>query len=219
MCHDRIGSNSLVRLRFIARISRGRTIREFVLGVIGAPVLLSTLWFATFGGSALYFELFQEASIGDAVTRQMSSALFKTLEFLPATQVLGALMLVLIVLFVVTSANSATFVLGMFTSRGALALSRLMRMTWGVVQVLVAAVLLISGGLAALQTISIVAAFPFMVLMVFMAGALLKALRNEMRQKELHEAIMRERLQRLIEANEARDQGLGKEPGSGRQDE
>lgn len=191
---------------FIARISRGRTIREFVLGVIGAPVLLSTLWFATFGGSALYFELFQGARIGNAVTREMSSALFETLKFLPATQELSVLMLVLIVLFVITSANSATFVLGMFTSHGTLAPRRLMRVTWGVMQVLVASVLLISGGLTALQTFSIVAAFPFMVLMIFMASALLKALRNEMRQKELHEAILMERLRRLLEANEAQNQ-------------
>lgn len=188
---------------FIARISRGRTIREFVLGVIGMPVLLSILWFATFGGSALYFELFSGAAIGEAVVEEMSSALFATLELLPAADVLGVAMLVLIVLFVITSANSATFVLGMFTSRGVLSPSRTMRVTWGVLQVLVAAVLLLSGGLEALQTISIVAAFPFMVLMVFMAGALLKALANEIRQKELHEALLLERLQRLLEDAES----------------
>src|SRR5690606_30875354 len=77
------------------------------------------------------------------------------------------------------------------------------RVIWGVLQVLVAAVLLLSGGLEALQTISIVAALPFMVLMVFMAGALLKALANEIRQKELHEALLLERLQRLLEDAES----------------
>ncbi|MEX0960296.1 MAG: BCCT family transporter [Burkholderiales bacterium] len=187
---------------FIARISRGRTIGEFVLGVIGVPVLLSTLWFATFGGSALYFELFDNAQIGDAVTREVSSALFTTLEYLPGAEVLGIAMLALITLFVITSANSATFVLGMFTSKGVLTPSRLSRVTWGVVQVLVAGVLLLSGGLAALQTISIVAAFPFMVLMIFMAMSLLKSLRNEQRQMELHEAILRERLQKLLDAHD-----------------
>lgn len=189
---------------FIARISRGRTIREFVLGVIGMPVLLSALWFATFGGSALYFEMFDGAGIGDAVVVEMSSALFATLEWLPGADVLGVAMLVLIVLFVITSANSATFVLGMFTSRGALVPSRLLRLSWGVIQVAVAGVLLLSGGLAALQTMSIVAAFPFMVLMLFMAASLLKALRDERRQRELHEAILWERMQRLVEAEEAR---------------
>lgn len=191
---------------FIARISRGRTVREFVLGVIGVPVLLSMLWFATFGGSALYFQLFEGAAIGDAVVREMSSALFLTLESLPGTEILGITILVLIVLFVITSANSATFVLGMFTSRGVLAPSRLMRLTWGVIQVLVAGLLLVSGGLAALQTISVVAAFPFMILMIFMAASLLKDLRGEIRQKELHDAIMYERLQALLEARDAEDQ-------------
>src|SRR5690554_7360323 len=75
-------------------------------------------------------------------------------------------MLVLIVLFVITSANSATFVLGMFTSKGVLNPKRWSRLTWGIVQVSVAGVLLLSGGLEALQTISILAAFPFMVLMI-----------------------------------------------------
>ncbi|TVP56768.1 MAG: BCCT family transporter [Halomonadaceae bacterium] len=188
---------------FIARISRGRTIREFVLGVIGVPVLLSILWFSTFGGMAIYFELFQDAAIGDAVVHEMSSALFTTLDHLPLSQVIGVMMLVLIIMFVITSANSATFVLGMFTSRGVLAPSRWIRVCWGVLQVLVAAVLLLSGGLAALQTISIVAAFPFMVLMIFMATSLLKALRTEMRQKELHEAILQERLQRMVDDHDA----------------
>lgn len=187
---------------FIARISRGRTIREFVFGVIGTPVLLSILWFSTFGGSALYFELFEDASLGEAVTREMSSALFATLEFLPGTAIISALMLVLIVLFVITSANSATFVLGMFTSKGVLTPKRWLRVTWGVIQVLVAGVLLISGGLAALQTVSILAAFPFMVLMIFMAIALLKSLRNEQRQLELHEAITRGRMMQLLEEHD-----------------
>src|SRR5690606_19798341 len=183
---------------FIARISRGRTIREFVLGVIGTPVLLSTLWFATFGGSSLYFELFGSGELGDAVTREMSSVLFRLLELLPGVGILSSLMLLLVVLFVITSANSATFVLGMFTSHGALTPGRPMRFTWGMIQVLVAGVLLLSGGLSALQTMSIVAAFPFMILMVFMATSLLRSLRNERRQLELHEALLRERIQRFL---------------------
>ncbi|HEY9148104.1 MAG TPA: BCCT family transporter [Gammaproteobacteria bacterium] len=187
---------------FIARISRGRTIREFVLGVIGMPVLLSTLWFATFGGSALYFEMFTGAGLGDIVQQEMSGGLFAMLELLPATEVVSMLMLLLIVLFVITSANSATFVLGMFTGKGVLVPKRWLRLTWGVAQVLVAGVLLLSGGLSALQTISIVAAFPFMILMVFMAAALLKSLRIEQRQVELHEALMRERLQRLLDEHD-----------------
>jgi glycine betaine transporter len=202
---------------FIARISRGRTVREFVLGVIGVPVLLSMVWFATFGGSALYFELFENAGLADAVTTEMSSALFRMLELLPAAGVLGIAVLVLIVLFVITSANSATFVLGMFTSNGRLNPGRPTRLTWGVVTVLVTGVLLVSGGLGALQTISIIAAFPFMVLMIFMATSLLRAFRDEQRQQELHEALLRERIQRLLEEHDAqrRDQGADEQSADG----
>ena len=184
---------------FIARISRGRTIREFVLGVIGVPVLLSIFWFSVFGGSALFFELFEGAAIGEAVTREVSSALFVTLEQLPAARWISILTLVLITLFVITSANSATFVLGMFTGKGVLNPARTLRVLWGIIQVLVAGVLLLSGGLAALQTISIVAALPFMVLMIFMAAALLRSLRNEQRQTELHNAMLHERMQRMLD--------------------
>lgn len=187
---------------FIARISRGRTIREFVLGVIGTPVLLSILWFATFGGSALYFELFEGATIAEAVSTEISSGLFQMLQSLPWAGLLGVLMLVLIMLFVITSANSATFVLGMFTAHGVLTPKRWLRVVWGVIQTLVAGVLLLSGGLAALQTMSIVAAFPFMILMVFMAASLLKALQNERRQQELHDALLQERIQRMLEYEE-----------------
>ncbi|MEQ9396948.1 BCCT family transporter [Haliea sp.] len=188
---------------FIARISRGRTIREFVLGVIGMPVLLSAVWFATFGGTALFQELFGEPGIAAAVNEEISSGLFLMLQRLPGADVLAVLLLVLTVLFVITSANSATFVLGMFTGKGVLTPARWLRVTWGVVQGLLAGVLLLSGGLGALQTMSIVAAFPFMVLMIFMAVSLLKSLRNERRQAELHEALLRGRIQRLLEQHEA----------------
>lgn len=188
---------------FIARISRGRTIREFLLGVIGTPVLLSALWFSTFGGSALFFEMFEDANLSLRVSEEVSAGLFALLALLPAYEYTSVLMLVLIVLFVVTSANSATFVLGMFTANGVLVPGRLLRLTWGVVQVGVAAVLLLTGGLAALQTISIVAAFPFMVLMVFMAASLLKSLRDEVRQTELHQAMIQERVMRMLDEHEA----------------
>lgn len=128
--------------------------------------------------------------------------IFAMLDLLPFSGLLGPLTLLLVVLFVVTSANSATFVLGIFTGKGVLVPGRALRLTWGVVQALVAGVLLLSGGLDALQTVSILAAFPFMILMVFMAGSLLKSLRDERRQQELHEALIRERLLRLLDAHD-----------------
>jgi glycine betaine transporter len=198
---------------FIARISRGRTIGEFVLGVIGMPVLLSALWFATFGGSALYFELFEQAGLAAAVATEVSSGLFALLDLLPASEVVSMAMLILVVLFVITSANSATFVLGMFTGKGVLVPSRWLRLVLGLTQVGVAAVLLMSGGLSALRTISIVAAFPFMILMVFMALSLLKSLRDEKRQTELHEAMMRERILRLLDRYDSGESAAALPPG------
>lgn len=190
---------------FIARISRGRTIREFILGVIGVPVVLSVIWFATFGGSAFYYEIFGHAGIADAVSIEISSALFSTLEQLPLAHIAGPLAVILIILFVITSANSATFVLGMFTTKGVLDPRRMVRVTWGIVQVMVAAVLLISGGLEALQTMSIIAAFPFMFLMIFMAGALLRGLQDERRLIEKRERELQQGLERLLAESAARE--------------
>jgi len=187
---------------FIARISRGRTVREFLVGVMGMPVVLSALWFATFGGSALYFERFADAGIADAVATDVGSALFATLAQLPAATLLSGASLALVVLFVVTSANSATFVLGMFTAHGVLDPHPGVRVSWGGVQILIAGVLLVSGGLAALQTLSIVAAFPFMVLMIFMAVSLLRGLQADQRQREVREAELRRRIMAMLEERE-----------------
>lgn|GEM_PF-969921 len=177
--------------------------REFIVGVIGMPVLLSALWFATFGGSALYFEMFESAGLSARVAEEMSAGLFAMLDLLPFSGWVAPLTLALIILFIVTSANSATFVLGMFAGKGVLEPSRSLRLTWGLVQAMVAGVLLLSGGLGALQTISILAAFLFMILMVFMASSLLKSLRDERRQQELHEALIRERLLRPLDDHDA----------------
>jgi glycine betaine transporter len=190
---------------FIARISRGRTIREFVLGVMVVPVALSVLWFSAFGGSALYFELFDDAGIADVVAGEVSAGLFATLAQLPGGIVPGLVALLLVVLFVVTSANSATYVLGMFTLRGLLDPYRWVRLLWGLLVLSVAAVLLFSGGLQGLQTVSILAAFPFMVLMVFMAGSLYSGLKTERRWHEEAEKLRQQRIERVLARVEARD--------------
>src|SRR5690606_16703988 len=117
---------------FIARISRGRTIREFLRGVMGVRALLSALWVSTFGGSALYFEMFEDAGLAQLVSAEVSAGLFGVLELLPAYDISSILILILIALFVITSANSATFVLGMFTAKGVLVPSRTLRFVWGV---------------------------------------------------------------------------------------
>jgi len=183
---------------FIARISRGRTIREFTLGVMIVPVALSMLWFATFGGAAIHFELFGEGGIADAVAREAPAGLYVLLDQLPWGHVAIGVAIALACLFVITSADAATFVLGMFTSKGVLNPTRFVRILWGSLQLLMAGVLLLSGGLYALQTLSIIAAFPFMLLMVLMAFSLQKDLQLEVRRQDEKQRLLNERLENLL---------------------
>jgi len=183
---------------FIARISRGRTIREFVFGVMLVPVALSMLWFATFGGSAIHLALFDHVGIADAVAKEAPSGLYVLLDQLPLGRLASMAAVALVAMFVITSADSATFVLGMFTSKGVLNPTRFVRILWGALQLLMAAVLLLSGGLYALRTISIIAAFPFMLLMVLMAWSLYRDLSLEFRRREETDQVLRTRIEHLL---------------------
>lgn len=168
---------------FIARISRGRTIRQFVLGVILAPTLLSFLWFAILGGTAINLDLFENASIAQTATSNLPQALFDTLNALPFGTALSLVALALVSIFFVTSADSATFVLGSMSTGGSENPSALVKLTWGVVIALFASVLLVGGGLQALQTATITAAVPFAFVMVFLCLSLHKALKAERRSE------------------------------------
>ncbi|MGQ9424341.1 BCCT family transporter [Gilvimarinus sp. F26214L] len=183
---------------FIARISRGRTIREFVLGVMIVPVVLSMLWFSSFGGSAIHFELSGQAGIADAVAREAPAGLYVLLDQLPWSTLLSVAATLLVAMFVITSADSATFVLGMFTSKGVLNPTRFVRILWGCLQLSVAAVLLLSGGLEGLRTVSIIAAFPFMLVMLLMTFALYKDLSLEFQRREQKTLLLESRIERLL---------------------
>ena len=183
---------------FIARISRGRTIREFVFGVMIVPVSLSMLWFSTFGGSALHFELFEGVPIANAVAEEAPSGLYLLLDQLPGGDIAAAAAIALVAMFLITSADSATFVLGMFTSQGVLNPTRSVRILWGIFQLSMAGVLLLSGGLEGLQTISIIAAFPFMLIMIGMAYSLYRDLSADDARRTEKERTMRARLEELV---------------------
>lgn len=187
---------------FIARISRGRTIREFVLGVLLVPTSLSFVWFSCLGGSALYMEIFQDLGIAAAVEEDVTSALFITLQHLPLGWIAAGLATLLIITFFVTSADSATFVLGMLSSEGRLTPTNGVKLTWGVLQSSIAAVLLFSGGLQALQTAAIVAAAPFAVIMVLMCVSVTRALREEDRERRRAERARRRKLDDLLRAEQ-----------------
>jgi glycine betaine transporter len=160
---------------FIARISRGRTIREFVVGVLAVPTLVSGLWFSVFGGAGILAQ--QDGA--DLAGKATESQLFALLDTLPGGVVAGIGAMILIVTFFVTSADSATFVLGSLSTKEGRDPARSVTVVWGLAISASAAALLISGGLGGLQTASIVAAFPFAIVLLLMLVSLVRALRQE----------------------------------------
>ena len=164
---------------FIARISRGRTIREFIMGVIVAPALGSILWFAIFGGMGLNLANTLGLDFMKDAISNTELALFKVLAQYPFGTILSVVALVLLMTFFVTSANSGTFVLGMLCEEGNPNPTKPTILIWGILEAAVAYALLVSGGLSALQTISIAAAFPFIFIMLLAMVSMVKAFRTE----------------------------------------
>jgi glycine betaine transporter len=164
---------------FIARVSKGRTIREFVFGVLLVPSLIGFLWFSVFGGSAIMIEHEGIAKISDLATEE---SLFGVLANYPLGSFLSILAMILVGTFFITSADSGTFVLGMMTTNGSLTPGNKIKFTWGIMLAVISLVLLYSGGLQALQNTMIVAALPFSIIMGLMAISLIKALNQEAKE-------------------------------------
>ena len=159
---------------FIARISRGRTIREFLLGVLFIPMIILFFWFTTFGGVAVNMELIGNPGFIEVVQNDYGSAIFKLMEFYPLTKATTMLIVIMIVLWFVTSSDSASFVIDMLTSGGETNPPKIQRLFWAIMQGLVAAILLAAGGLGALQAAAIVAGFPFAIVLFIMLYAMLR---------------------------------------------
>jgi len=164
---------------FIARISKGRTVREFVLGVVILPAVFCCFWFTVFGGTALYFEIFEGVDIVAQVTNDITVGLFATLAQLPLGNVISIIATLLIITFFVTSADSATFVIGMFARNGDLNPDTKIKMIWGILLSLIAIVLLFSGGLVAIRNTSIIMALPFLIIIILMCISLYQGLKKE----------------------------------------
>ncbi|WBB79716.1 BCCT family transporter [Micromonospora sp. WMMD882] len=164
---------------FIARISRGRTIRQFLIGVLLVPSGASAVWFAVLGGSALRAQATGARDLVADAAASSEQALFGLLDTLPLATVTSVLAMVLISIYFVTSADSASLVLGSLSSRGALRPYRPVVVLWGVLIGAVAAVLLLVGGLDALQQATIMVALPFVVVMLGLAVALLRDLARD----------------------------------------
>ncbi len=165
---------------FIARVSRGRTIREFVVGVLLVPVGFTFMWMTFFGDTAIHMILMQGiGELADAVAADTSVALFKFLEQLPLSGITSLLATLLVITFFVTSSDSGSLVVDMLTSGGEEESPVWQRIFWAVVEGIVAAALLLAGGLQALQTATIASALPFAVIMILMCWGLVRALRLE----------------------------------------
>jgi len=163
---------------FIARISRGRTIREFVTGVLLVPTAFTLLWMTVFGDTAIHMILWDHVtSLGEAIERDSSLALFAFLEYFPFASLLSLIAIIMVVVFFVTSADSGALVVDMLASGGKDQTPTWQRVFWAASMGAVAIALLLADGLTALQTATIASALPFTVVLLCTMWGLLKALR------------------------------------------
>ena len=184
---------------FIARVSRGRTIREFVLGTMLAPTLAAFIWFSVFGGTALNMEIMQGLPLAEAVKADVSTALFALFDALPMAGLMSGVATILVMLFFVTSGDSATLVLGMMSSGGNENPTARVKIIWGVLISGIAISLLLAGGLKAVQTATIVFALPFTVVIVLMAVALWRGVRDDHNEEQRRERELRRRMRSMVE--------------------
>jgi BCCT family betaine/carnitine transporter len=168
---------------FIARISRGRTVREFIVYVLIVPTIITILWMSTFGGTAIH-QLVADNYQGvvETITKwKPELALFKMLEQLPLAAISSTIGIILVVVFFVTSSDSASLVIDTIAAGGKIDTPAAQRIFWCSFQGIVAIVLLLGGGLAALQAMAIATGFPFAIVLVLMCVATLKGLTEESR--------------------------------------
>jgi glycine betaine transporter len=157
---------------FIARISRGRTIREFVIGVLAAPTGFTLLWFGILGGSALHAEMYGATHLADRAGADVTLSLYALFETLPMSDVLSGLAILVVFAFLVTSVDSATFVLGMLTSGGGLEPPATRKVAWGLSLGLLGAAMTFAGDFEVVRACAILGAIPYTFVMVLSAVAL-----------------------------------------------
>lgn len=166
---------------FIARISRGRTIREFILGVVFVPALMSIVWFSIYGSLGLHLASSGVLSAEEVamIASAPETGLFIVLQHYPMAKLISIVAIVLLNTFFITSANSGTFVLSMLSTEGAQDPPKKKMVIWGVIQSVMAIGMMLAGGLKPLQTISLAAAFPFIFIMFAEMASLVKVLKTE----------------------------------------
>jgi len=174
---------------FIARISRGRTVKEYVLSVLIVPTLLTFFWITTFGGSALFLEFNEIAHISSDIKQNVATSIYHLFEHFPLSTVTNIAAVILVISFFVTSSDSGSLVVDAFTSGGKLKSPVAQRVFWASMEGAVAAILLVGGGLKALQTAAITMGLPFAILLIIMALSLRKGLQQEHEQEELRKKV------------------------------
>ncbi len=184
---------------FIARISRGRTIREFILGVVVAPTVLSMLWFAVFGGAAIYIEMFGSGGLAEIVFEDVSAALYAFFGYLPGTTILNILAVALVFIFLVTSADSGTFVVSMMTTNGTLNPNTRTKLIWGVLMSAITFGVLVSGSVSVAKAMAITGAVPFTFIVFIQLVGFFRALRED-ESAEVRDLRLAQRMARAQEA-------------------
>ncbi len=186
---------------FIARISRGRTVREFLLNVLLVPAGFTFLWMTVFGNTAISLDMGQAAgAISNAVSTDLSIALFYFLEQLPGAAFTSTLAILLVAVFFVTSADSGALVIDTIASGGADETPRWQRVYWCLLLGLIAATLLLAGGLGALQAATLAAALPFVLIMILLSIGLVRQMNADLagRNVETEGPPLSERLKRIL---------------------
>ena len=184
---------------FIARISKGRTIKEFILGVLIVPSLITFFWITAFGNSALDIIMNGNDAISTAVDNDVATALFVFFEDFPFTIALNVVAILLIIGFFITSSDSGSLVIDSLTSGGKIDAPVGQRIFWAITEGAVAAVLLIGGGLGALQTAAIASGLPFAIILLVMCYSLYKGLKDEVKKHERYkEDVQKEDYEEIV---------------------
>lgn len=164
---------------FVARISRGRTIREFCIGVIFVPTIFSMLWFAVFGGAGFYIEMFGGGGLQEIIFEDATKALFAFLGYFPGGQILNTLAVTLMFIFLVTSADSGTFVLSMMTTDGNLNPPVMQKMVWGTLIAAITTGTIFSESVAVAKAMAITGAIPFTVIVLLQIVGFMREIKKE----------------------------------------
>lgn len=178
---------------FIARVSKGRTVKEFIIGVIVIPTAVSFIWMSVFGGTAIFQQMNGISDLASTVAIDESLALFALVENLPLSAILSFVGMVLVIVFFVTSSDSGSLVVDHLTSGGMLDSPVPQRIFWAAMEGVIAATLLVGGGLSALQTASVITGLPFTIILLIMIYSLYLGLRQEF----LVERAVKQKLQKV----------------------